>query len=191
MTGKIIPVLIAALGLATPALATSPQPVGAGHGMVVTGEHIASEIGVQALQAGGNAVDAAVAVGYALAVVYPAAGNIGGGGFMTIRLADGRSAFLDFREKAPLAATKTMYQDASGNVIPGLSTDGWLAVGVPGSVAGFETALKEYGALPREKVIAPAIRLAREGFVLGPGDVAILHEGTEGFRKDPPRPRSS
>ena len=185
MTGKIIPVLIAALGLATPALATSPQPVGAGHGMVVTGEHIASEIGVQALQAGGNAVDAAVAVGYALAVVYPAAGNIGGGGFMTIRLADGRSAFLDFREKAPLAATKTMYQDASGNVIPGLSTDGWLAVGVPGSVAGFETALKEYGALPREKVIAPAIRLAREGFVLGPGDVAILHEGTEGFRKDP------
>ena len=115
----------------------------------------------------------------------PPAGNIGGGGFMNVRLADGRTTFLDFREKAPLAATETMYQDASGKVVPGLSTDGWLAVGVPGSVAGFETALHEYGSLTRQQVMAPAIKLAREGFILGQGDVALLHEGTEGFRQDP------
>jgi gamma-glutamyltranspeptidase / glutathione hydrolase len=170
---------------ATAAFAVSPAPVGANHGMVVTGQHLASDVGAQIMQEGGNAVDAAVAVGYALAVVYPAAGNIGGGGFMNIRLADGRSVFVDFREKAPLAATEKMYQDANGAVVPGLSTDGWLAVGVPGSVAGFETAQREYGALSRQQVMAPAIKLAREGFILGQGDVALLHEGTAGFRKDP------
>src|SRR5580692_11116327 len=123
----------------TAAFAVSPAPVGANHGMVVTGQHLASDVGAQIMQEGGNAVDAAVAVGYALAVVYPAAGNIGGGGFMNVRLADGRSVFLDFREKAPLVAAEKMYQDASGKVVPGLSTDGWLAVGIPGSAAGFET----------------------------------------------------
>jgi gamma-glutamyltranspeptidase / glutathione hydrolase len=104
----------AAMSLPCAALAASPVPVGANHGIVVTGQHLASQVGADILKQGGNAVDAAVAVGYALAVVYPAAGNLGGGGFMNIHLADGRSVFLDFREKAPLAATKTMYQDANG-----------------------------------------------------------------------------
>ncbi|SDR60087.1 gamma-glutamyltransferase 1 Threonine peptidase. MEROPS family T03 [Rhizobiales bacterium GAS191] len=174
----------AMMSLPCAALAASPAPVGANHGIVVTGQHLASQVGADILKQGGNAVDAAVAVGYALAVVYPAAGNLGGGGFMNIRLADGRSVFLDFREKAPLASTKTMYQDANGKVVPGLSTEGWLAVGVPGSVAGFETALREYGTLPRAKVMEPAIALARDGFELAAGDVALLLQGTEGFRKN-------
>src|SRR5205823_2219153 len=120
-----------------PARAADPAPVAGSKGMVVSAQHLASDVGADILRRGGNAVDAAVAVGYALAVVYPQAGNIGGGGFMTLRLADGRSTFLDFREKAPLAATATMFQDATGKVVPGRSTDSWLAVGVPGSVMGF------------------------------------------------------
>jgi gamma-glutamyltranspeptidase / glutathione hydrolase len=175
----------AVLGLAPPALAASPPPVAAAHGMVVTGQRLASEVGVDVLRQGGNAVDAAVAVGYALAVVYPAAGNLGGGGFMTVRFADGRSTFLDFREHAPLKATATMYQDARGDVVPGLSTDGYLSVGVPGSVLGLETALKRYGTLPRDKVMAPAIKLAEDGFALSAGDVALLDTSTDGLRKDP------
>ncbi|KAB2855546.1 MAG: gamma-glutamyltransferase, partial [Bauldia sp.] len=127
------------------ALAASPAPVKGEHGMVVTAQHLASEIGVDVLKKGGNAVDAAVAVGYALAVAYPNAGNIGGGGFMTIRFKDGTSTFLDFRERAPLAATKTMYLDKDGNPVKGASLDGYLAVGVPGSVAGFEMARAKYG----------------------------------------------
>nr|WP_321985068.1 gamma-glutamyltransferase [uncultured Lichenicoccus sp.] len=160
-------------------------PVGAPHGMVVTAQALASGVGAQILARGGNAVDAAVAVGYALAVVYPAAGNIGGGGFMTLRQPDGHAVFLDFRERAPLAASATMFQDAHGNVVPGLSEIGWKAVGVPGSVAGMETALRDYGSLPRVTVMAPAIALARDGFVLGPGDAALLHTTTAGFRADP------
>ena len=160
-------------------------PVGARHGMVVTAQALASKVGARILAHGGNAVDAAVAVGYALAVVYPAAGNIGGGGFMTLRRPDGHAVFLDFRERAPLAATATMFQDASGKVVPGLSEIGWKAVGVPGSVLGFDTALREYGSLPRATVMAPAIALARDGFVLGPGDVALLDTTTAGFKADP------
>ena len=114
--------------------ASSIAPAAAENGMVVTAQHLASQVGVDVLKRGGNAVDAAVAVGYALAVVYPAAGNLGGGGFMTIQLADGRKTFLDFREKAPLAATANMYLDAAGNVIKGSTTVGHLAVGVPGAV---------------------------------------------------------
>src|SRR5947209_18157155 len=120
--------------------AASVAPVAAEHGMVVTAQHLATDVGVDVLRRGGNAVDAAVAVGYALAVVYPAAGNLGGGGFMTLQLADGRKTFLDFREKAPLAATANMYLDSAGNVIKGASTKGHLAVAVPGSVAGMEYA---------------------------------------------------
>src|SRR6187549_613018 len=116
------------------AAAASAAPVAAKNGMVVTAQRLATEVGVDVLRKGGNAVDAAVAVGYALAVVYPAAGNLGGGGFMTIQLADGRKTFLDFREKAPLAATPNMYLDAAGNVIKGSTTTGHLAVGVPGTV---------------------------------------------------------
>src|SRR4051812_32100202 len=118
--------------------AASPAPVAARNGMVVTAQAHATHVGVDVLARGGNAIDAAVAVGYALAVVYPAAGNLGGGGFMTIQLADGRKTFIDFRETAPLAATPTMYLDAQGNVIPNLSTRGHLAVAVPGTVSGLE-----------------------------------------------------
>ncbi len=168
------------------AQAASVAPVAGEHGMVVTAQHIATQVGVDVLKKGGNAIDAAVAVGYALAVVYPAAGNLGGGGFMTLQLADGRKTFLDFREKAPLAATANMYLDADGNVIKGASTHGYLAAGVPGSVAGFEEARVKYGTMPRAKLIAPAIRLADRGFVLQAGDVEILHTATDAFRKDAP-----
>ncbi|WP_238531454.1 gamma-glutamyltransferase [Collimonas fungivorans] len=152
--------------------------------MVVTAQHLATRVGVDVLKDGGNAVDAAVAVGYALAVVYPAAGNIGGGGFMTIQLADGRKTFLDFREKAPLAATANMYLDQNGNVVPNLSTKGHLAVGVPGTVSGMELALSKYGTMKRATVIAPAIKYAEEGFVLDQGDVDMLDTTTEMFKKD-------
>ncbi|GAP25300.1 gamma-glutamyltranspeptidase [Gluconobacter frateurii NBRC 101659] len=155
------------------------------HGMVVSAQHLASEAGAQILAQGGNAIDAAVAVGYALAVVYPAAGNIGGGGFMTIRLKSGQTVFVDFREHAPGAATATMYQDASGKVIPGLSTEGWKAVAVPGTVAGLDTILQKWGHLSREKVMAPAIALARDGFILNEGDVQLLNTSTKYFRQDP------
>ena len=162
----------------------SPAPVAAENGMVVTAQHLATRVGVDVLKDGGNAVDAAVAVGYALAVVYPAAGNLGGGGFMTIQMADGRKTFLDFREKAPLAATPNMYLDAAGNVIKGLSTHGHLAVGIPGSVSGLEQARAKYGSVARSALIAPAIRFAREGFVLEQGDVDMLHTATEAFKQD-------
>jgi gamma-glutamyltranspeptidase / glutathione hydrolase len=128
-------------------------------------------------------------VGYALAVVYPAAGNLGGGGFMTIQLADGRKTFIDFREKAPLAAKADMYLDAQGNVVKGASTTGHLAVAVPGSVAGMEYALAKYGTRKRSEVMAPAIALADRGFRLEQGDVDMLHTATDAFRKDPPSSR--
>lgn len=160
-------------------------PVAAENGMVVTAQHLATRVGVEVLKRGGNAVDAAVAVGYALAVVYPAAGNLGGGGFMTLQLADGRKRFIDFREKAPLAATPGMYLDAAGNVVPGLSTRGHLAVGVPGTVAGLEAAREAYGSLGRATLLAPAIALAERGFVLEPGDTEMLGVATEDFRRDP------
>ena len=165
--------------------AASIAPAAAENGMVVTAQHYATQVGVDVLKKGGNAVDAAVAVGYALAVVYPAAGNLGGGGFMTIQLADGRKTFLDFREKAPLAATPNMYLDASGNVIKGLSTTGHLAVGVPGTVSGLELARAKYGTMKRAQLIAPAIGFAEKGFVLDQGDVDMLLTSTEDFRKDP------
>ncbi|MGQ4273359.1 gamma-glutamyltransferase [Terrihabitans sp. B22-R8] len=167
-----------------PAGAASRPPVGGENGMVVTAQHLASDVGVEVLKRGGNAVDAAVAVGYALAVVYPTAGNIGGGGFMTVRFKDGRTTFLDFRERAPKAATRTMYLDAQGNPVPGLSTDGFLAVGVPGTVRGLEHAREAYGTLPRPDLLAPAIALAREGFTLKAGDVASFKEGNEDLAKD-------
>ncbi|MCP1456753.1 MULTISPECIES: gamma-glutamyltransferase [Pseudomonas] len=166
------------------AQAASQAPVAAENGMVVTAQHLATHVGVDVLKNGGNAVDAAVAVGYALAVVYPAAGNLGGGGFMTLQLADGRKTFLDFREKAPLAATANMYLDKDGNVVPELSTRGHLAVGVPGTVSGMELALKKYGSKPRAELIAPAIKFADEGFTLEQGDVDLLETATDVFKKD-------
>jgi gamma-glutamyltranspeptidase/glutathione hydrolase len=167
------------------ARAADPAPIGATKGMVVTAQHLASDVGADILRQGGNAVDAAVAVGYALAVVYPAAGNIGGGGFMTLRLADGRTHFLDFREKAPLAATATMFQDAQGNVVPNLSTESWLSVGVPGSAAGLEAARQKYGTMKRAALMAPAIRLAADGFTLTPGDMQIFSIMAGALKRDP------
>ncbi len=166
------------------AQAASQAPVAAVHGMVVTAHQLATRAGVDVLKDGGNAIDAAVAVGYALAVVYPAAGNLGGGGFMTIQLADGRKTFIDFREKAPLAATAAMYLDARGDVVPGASTTGHLAVAVPGTVAGLELARMKYGSMQRAALIAPAIRYAAAGFVLQPGDVDMLGSATADLRRD-------
>ena len=165
--------------------AASATPVAAEKGMVATQQHLATEVGVGILKRGGSAIDAAVAVGYALAVVYPAAGNLGGGGFMTIRFADGRKTFLDFREKAPRAASRGMYLDKDGNVLKGLSTSGWLAVGVPGTVSGLEYARKKYGTMTRAALIEPAIKLAEGGFTLDQGDVDMLGTATEDFRKSP------
>jgi len=177
--------LLSAVALACVAAhAASQAPVMAENGMVVSAQHLATKTGVDVLKDGGNAVDAAVAVGYALAVVYPAAGNLGGGGFMTIQLADGRKTFLDFREKAPLAATANMYLDKDGNVIKGASTTGHLAVGVPGTVSGMEMALAKYGTMKRAALIAPAIKYAQDGFALEQGDVDLLVTATDDFKKD-------
>ena len=172
-------------GLVGPVHAASRPAAEAEHAMVVTSQHYASEVGVRILQAGGNAVDAAVAVGYALAVVNPCCGNIGGGGFMTIHLADGRDRFINFRETAPAAAKAAMYLDAAGKPVPGASLYGYLAAGVPGTVMGLDRALVEYGSLPRAKVLAPAIALAREGYVLTRADTDILDHGRAHFEKDP------
>lgn len=180
-------VLSLALAIVLPAAhAASVAPVAAENGMVVTAQHLATRVGVDVLKDGGNAVDAAVAVGYALAVVYPAAGNLGGGGFMTIQLADGRKTFLDFREKAPLAAKPDMYLGPDGNVVKGLSTRGYLAAGVPGTVHGLEYALSKYGTMKRAALIDPAIRYAQRGFVLDQGDIDMLKTATDDFRKDAP-----
>ncbi len=185
-TPKLRAAIAAVLALAAGASqAASQAPVAAEHGMVVSAQHLASKVGVDVLQRGGNAVDAAVAVGYALAVVYPAAGNLGGGGFMTVQLADGRKTFLDFREKAPLAATANMYLDKDGNVIKGLSTNGHLAVGVPGTVSGMEYAREKYGTMKRADLIAPSIQLAEKGFALDQGDIDMLWTSTADFQKDP------
>jgi len=153
------------------------QAVRAAHGMVATDEQLGSLAGVEILQRGGNAVDAAVAVAFALAVVEPAAGNIGGGGFMLVRLAAGQTKFLDYREVAPGKATRNMYIGADGKLIPNESAIGsvigYRSVAVPGTVAGLELALKTYGTLKLAEVMAPAIRLATEGF---PVSAKLAHE---------------
>jgi len=159
----IVPALLAAL-LALPASALSP--VAGRHGMVAASEPLASQAGVEILQAGGNAVDAAVAVGFAMAVTFPQAGNLGGGGFMLIRRANGDAIVVDYREQAPAAATRGMYLDPQGNMLPGASTIGARAVGVPGTVMGLALAEEKYGHLGLARVMAPAIRLARSGFPL-------------------------
>jgi len=144
--------------------AAALTPVAARHGMVVSSEENASEAGVEIMKAGGNAVDAAVAVGFALAVTHPFAGNIGGGGFMLIRMASGEAAFVDYREEAPGKAARNMYLDAQGNLVPQASIVGALAVGVPGTVAGLALAEQKYGKLGLARVMEPAIRLAEGGF---------------------------
>jgi len=172
--------ICSALRTAPPVSAASPQPVRARHGMVVSTEENASRVGMETLRRGGNAVDAAVAVGLALAVTHPTAGNLGGGGFMLIRFKDGRATFIDFRERAPAAASRTMYLDANGNQ----TGDSWMKVessdgtresmlmvgprasGIPGSVAGFDYARSKYGSMQWADLVAPAEKLASEGFVL-------------------------
>ena len=139
------------------------QPVRARHGMVVSRERHATEAGLQVLKNGGNAIDAAVAVGLALAVTHPSAGNIGGGGFMLIRRADGKTTFLDFRERAPLAASRNMYLDASGKATQD-SVTGYRASGVPGTVRGLEYANKKYGKKAWAELVHPAVELAKNGF---------------------------
>ena len=154
--------------------AASPLAVESDQFMVVSSQHLAAQAGAEILRRGGNAIDAAVAVGYAEAVTNPCCGNIGGGGFLVAHLADGRDIFINFRETAPAAATRDMFLGPGGAVLPGVSLRGWKAAGVPGTVLGLDTALTRYGSLPRDVVMAPAIRLAREGFVLTRGDAAIL-----------------
>jgi gamma-glutamyltranspeptidase/glutathione hydrolase len=154
------------------------QPARAAHAMVVSVHHLASDAGIKVLQAGGNAVDAAVATAFALAVVHPMAGNIGGGGFMLVRLHDGKSTFIDFREKAPRAATETMYQDAKGNVIPDVSITGYRSIATPGSVAGLTFAERKYGKLGLKRVMEPAIELARDGFTLSSEEAEEMKDHT-------------
>ena len=147
-------------GLAEVAEAASRPPVRGRKGMVASVSEIASQVGVDILQRGGNAVDAAVAVGLALAVVWPSAGNLGGGGFMLVRLADGRATAIDYREMAPAAAHRNVYLDEAGNYIAESSQYGHRAAGVPGTVAGLALALEQYGTLPWATVVEPARRLA-------------------------------
>jgi gamma-glutamyltranspeptidase/glutathione hydrolase len=169
--------LMAAVAMSgTTFVAASTEPVHAQHGIVVSIHELASRAGVEMMQAGGNAVDAAVATGFALAVVHPPAGNLGGGGFMLIRMADGKTHFIDYREKAPATAKADMYLDAQGNVIEGATEIGYKSIGVPGSVAGMVHAEQKYGKLTLKQVMAPAIRLAREGYALSWGEAADFHD---------------
>jgi len=167
--------------LAATVAAAPLRPTHAPHAMVTSIHELASRAGVEMLQSGGNAIDAAVATGFALAVVHPQAGNLGGGGFLLFRSANGETHFIDYREKAPAAATENMYLDAQGNVLPESNKDssvvGDRSIGVPGSVAGLVYAEKKYGKLSIERVMAPAIKLARDGFPLA-------YEDTQDLKKD-------
>jgi gamma-glutamyltranspeptidase/glutathione hydrolase len=172
--------LAAFLAVSFPAVAQNETPATTDHAMVVSVHHSATDAGVAILKQGGNAVDAAVATGFALAVVHPVAGNLGGGGFMLVHLArphnGKRDLFIDYREEAPGAASRDMYLDAQGNIIPDASTLGYKSIGVPGSVAGLAYAEKQYGKLGLQAVIAPAIKLAEDGFVLSAEEAKELHD---------------
>lgn len=165
------------------------QPVGVKeyqNGAVVTAHPLASKVGVDILKKGGNAVDAAIAVKFALAVVYPNAGNLGGGGFMVYRSKSGEVSSLDFREKAPSAAFKDMYLDKDGNPITDLSLYGQLAAGVPGAVSGMDEAFKKYGSLPWEALVQPAIELAEKGFAITSMQAKEFNSYKESFSKHNP-----
>ncbi|WP_340616818.1 gamma-glutamyltransferase [Xenorhabdus entomophaga] len=180
-----IPLIAVSLLVFSPLYAATEPAVEAKQGMVVSSQRLASQAGIDILKMGGNAIDAAVAVGYAQAVVNPCCGNIGGGGFMTIHLSNGKDTFINFRETAPAAASANMYLDKDGNVIKNASLYGYKSVAVPGTVMGFEEALKKYGTLTREQVMAPAIKLAREGYILTRGDTDILDTTVKRFAQDP------
>jgi gamma-glutamyltranspeptidase / glutathione hydrolase len=174
LVSLLLPAALASI--ASTGLFAAVHPVRAPHAMVASVHELASRAGVETMQAGGNAVDAAVATGFALAVVHPQAGNLGGGGFMLIRMAEGDVRFIDYREKAPAASTAGMYLDARGNVIENASLVGYKAIAVPGSVAGMVYASKKYGKLPLERIMRPAIKLAREGFPLAWEDANDLRD---------------
>ncbi len=177
-------VIALSLGLLNPLSSASYPPIkNTKVGLALSSHPLASEIGQKVLEEGGNAIDAAVAMGFALAVVHPAAGNIGGGGFAVIHLANGENVALDFREKAPLKATRDMFLDKQGNVVPKLSEDGYLAAGVPGTVAGMEAMLKKYGTKKLSQLIDPAIKLAENGYVISQRQAETLKEARERFLK--------
>ncbi|MGH9658244.1 MAG: gamma-glutamyltransferase, partial [Bryobacteraceae bacterium] len=176
--------LAAVVTAAAPGLLAVRQPVRARNAMVVTREPHSTDVGVAILQAGGNAVDAAVAVGLALAVTHPSAGNLGGGGFMLVRFADGRSTFVDFRERAPLAATRNMYLAADGRATDE-SVVGYLAAGVPGTVRGLELAHRQYGRKPWADLVTPAVELAAKGFPVSYSLARSLRSKCEVFERFP------
>ena len=182
---KLLVAFLLVTFLITSIYSESPQPVRSKHGMVVSASTIASKIGVEIMKKGGNAIDAAVAVGFALAVTYPYAGNIGGGGFMVIHLKDGKNLTIDYREKAPLAATRNMYLDKDGNYVAALSQEGTISAGVPGSVAGLLYALNKYGTLKISDVIQPAIDLADNGWMLNYKDIKSFDNYLPEFEKYP------
>jgi gamma-glutamyltranspeptidase/glutathione hydrolase len=160
------------------------SPVTYKHGMVVAQEPLAADTGLAVLKAGGNAVDAAVAVGFALAVTHSSAGNLGGGGFMLIRLANGKTTFLDFREEAPKGATRDMYIGPDGNPTKD-SIFGWRSSGVPGSVSGFATAHQKFGSKPWAELVSPAVKLARDGFVVSKTLQDSLNQSSKMLGTDP------
>jgi gamma-glutamyltranspeptidase / glutathione hydrolase len=182
---SILLVLVITASVAIPSRAASREPVRARHGLVASTSEIASRVGVDMLRRGGNAIDAAVAVGLALAVTWPSAGNLGGGGFMMIRLASGNTEIIDYRERAPLRASRDMYLDKQGNIIKDASMVGYKAVGVPGTVAGLSTALKRHGKLSWADCIEPARRLAHEGFIINHHTARSLKGSSELLSKFP------
>ena len=181
---KIFPTLtVVAILLLFVTCNKSPQPVSAENGMVVSTSSYASKVGIEILKKGGNAIDAAVAVGFALAVTYPSAGNLGGGGFMVFHLADGKNITIDYREKAPLTANRDMFLNDEGDFVPELSQQGTTSAGVPGSVAGLLYALEKYGTLPLSAVIQPAIDLAKNGWKLEERDSIYFSNNLPIFEK--------
>jgi gamma-glutamyltranspeptidase/glutathione hydrolase len=166
---------IALLVALTLGVLSAREPVRFKKAMVVTQEAHAADVGREVLKSGGNAVDAAVAVGFALAVTYPTAGNLGGGGFLLLRMADGRTSFIDFRERAPLSSTRNMYLDAAGNPTKD-SVLGWRAAGVPGTARGLELAHQKYGSKPWAKLVEPSVKLAKKGFEVSDYASISFHE---------------
>jgi gamma-glutamyltranspeptidase/glutathione hydrolase len=188
MTRRFLAIAVLCLAFAGPASAQQPRwwgPAVADSAMVVSAKAEATRVGLDVLRRGGNAVDAAIAVHFALAVTHPSAGNIGGGGFMVVRQTDGEVHTYDYRERAPLAATEDMYLDAAGTPVEGLSWYGWKAVGTPGSVAGMALVHARHGTLPWRDLIEPAIRLADDGFVVDPYFWGSLDGDAEDIRRFP------
>ncbi|HEY6227578.1 MAG TPA: gamma-glutamyltransferase, partial [Verrucomicrobiae bacterium] len=160
--------------------AIAAEPIRAKHGMVVSSHALASEVGVDVLRSGGNAVDAAIATGLALAVVHPSAGNIGGGGFMLVMLKDGSVTSFDFRETAPAAASAEMYASLDNS-----NHEGYKSIGTPGTLAGFNAALKKFGRKPLKDLIAPAVKLAEDGFPLSPAQASAFAKLKPDWQKYP------